>query len=277
MPVADREATALSITKRITDIMTFDCFELSVADHIALVTMNRPPVNAQNRRFRDEITAIFDELSDSDEVRAVILTGAGAVFSAGADIKERQGITVGAGYYRQHNRVTRESFYAILECEKPVIGALNGAALGAGLALAACCDILIASENAVLGMPEIDVGLMGGAKYVNILFPRSKARRMLLTGQRVAGPELYRLGVVEACVAPDRLIAGAMEIANEIAAKSPLAVRVTKQALNTTDNMTLRDGYRYEQELTVAMSKTEDAKEAQAAFVEKRAPVFTGR
>jgi enoyl-CoA hydratase len=257
--------------------MSYECFKVDIADQIATVTMDHPPVNAQNRRFRDEITAIFDELSDRDDVRAVILTGAGEIFSAGADIKERRGISAQAGFYRQHNRVTRESFYAILECEKPVIGALNGPALGAGLALAACCDILVASEKAVLGMPEIDVGLMGGAKYVNMLFPRSKARRMLLTGERVAGTDLYRLGVVEDCVAPEELMAAAMAIAAEIAAKSPLAVRVTKQALNTTENLGLRDGYRYEQDLTVAMSKTDDAREAQAAFVEKRAPVFTGR
>lgn len=256
--------------------MSYECFKIEVADQVAVVTMDRPPVNAQNRRFRDEIIAIFDELSERDDVRAVILTGAGKVFSAGADIKERRGITTEAGYYRQHNRVTRESFYAILECEKPVIGAINGPALGAGLALVAVCDILVASESAVLGMPEIDVGLMGGAKYVNMLFPRSKARRMLLTGKRVGGAEMYRMGVVEDCVAPDKLIEAAMEIANEIAAKSPLAIRVTKQALNTTDNLGLRDGYRYEQELTVAMSKTDDAREAQAAFVEKRPPVFKG-
>jgi enoyl-CoA hydratase len=256
--------------------MSYECFKIEVADQVAVVTMDRPPVNAQNRRFRDEIIAIFDELSERDDVRAVILTGAGKVFSAGADIKERRGITTEAGYYRQHNRVTRESFYAILECEKPVIGAINGPALGAGLALVAVCDILVASESAVLGMPEIDVGLMGGAKYVNMLFPRSKARRMLLTGQRVDGRDLFRLGVVEACVAPDELIDAAKEIAAEIASKSPLAVKVTKETLNTTDNLGLRDGYRYEQDLTVSMSKTDDAKEAQAAFVEKRKPNFTG-
>ena len=248
--------------------MSYECFKIEVADQVAVVTMDRPPVNAQNRRFRDEIIAIFDELSERDDVRAVILTGAGKVFSAGADIKERRGITTEAGYYRQHNRVTRESFYAILECEKPVIGAINGPALGAGLALVAVCDILVASESAVLGMPEIDVGLMGGAKYVNMLFPRSKARRMLLTGQRVDGRDLFRLGVVEACVAPDELIDAAKEIAAEIASKSPLAVKVTKETLNTTDNLGLRDGYRYEQDLTVSMSKSDDAKEALAAFVE---------
>jgi enoyl-CoA hydratase len=257
--------------------MSYECFKLSIEDYVAVVTMDRPPVNAQNAVFRDEITRIFDGLSDDDSVRAIVLIGSGNMFSAGADIKERRGIKPEAGFYRRHNRVTRESFYAIMECEKPVIGAINGPALGAGLALAASCDILVASDNATLGMPEIDVGLMGGAKFINMLFPRSKARRMLLTGERVSGPDLYRLGVVEACVPRDELLDAAMAIATEIASKSPLAIRMTKQALNTTDNLSLRDGYRYEQDLTVAMSHTEDAAEAQAAFVEKRKPVFKGR
>jgi enoyl-CoA hydratase len=257
--------------------MSYECFRVDVADNVATVTIDRPPVNAQNRRLRDEMIEIFDELSDREDVRSIILTGAGKVFSAGADIKERRGIVAEAGFYRRHNRITRECFYAIMECEKPVVGAINGPALGAGISLAASCDILVASENAVFGMPEIDVGLMGGAKYITMLFGRSKARRMLLTGHRVAGPELYRLGVVEACVPPSELLPAAMEIAGELAAKSPLAVRMTKAALNTTENLSLRDGYRYEQELTVAMSHTEDAQEAQAAFVEKRPPRFKGR
>jgi len=257
--------------------MSYECFKVEIDRNVAVVTMDRPPVNAQNSVFRDEITRIFDGLSDDENVRVIILTGSGNMFSAGADIKERRGISADAGFYRRHNRITRESFYSIMECEKPVIGALNGPALGAGLALAASCDILVASENAVLGMPEIDVGLMGGAKFINMLFPRSKARRMLLTGERVPGPELYRLGVVEACVPREQLMEPAMEIARAIASKSPLAVKVTKQALNTTDNLGLRDGYRFEQDLTVAMSHTEDAAEAQAAFVEKRKPVFKGR
>lgn len=257
--------------------MSYECFRLEIADHIAVLTMDRPPVNAQNRKFRDEITEIIDRLSDDDDVRVVILTGAGNVFSAGADMKERPGMKAEAGFYRQHNRVTRESFYTILECDKPVIAAINGAAMGAGLALAACSDILVTAEEGFFSMPEIDVGLMGGAKYVNMIFPRSKARRMLLTGKRVYGPEMLALGVVEACVPRAQLIDAAMEIAREIADKSPLAVKVTKYALNMTDNLSLRDAYRYEQDLTVMMSNTEDAKEAQAAFVEKRKPEFKGR
>jgi enoyl-CoA hydratase/carnithine racemase len=158
-----------------------------------------------------------------------------------------------------------------------VICAINGAALGAGLALVASCDILIASETALLGMPEVDVGLMGGGRHAMRLFGHSRVRRMALTGWRVPGPELYRMGVVESCVPPDQLMAEAMKFATEIASKAPLAVQLFKQSLNTVEEMSLRDGYRYEQDMTIQIGKTEDSKEAQKAFAEKRKPNFVGR
>ena len=252
--------------------MTDELVLVEKDDGLATVTLNRPEaLNALSGGLLASLTKTFRDLAEDDETGVVVLTGAGRAFSAGLDLKE-----MGSGVLPSASDLEFDVVAAIDAYKIPVIGAINGPALGAGLALAACCDILVASENAVLGMPEIDVGLMGGAKYVNMLFPRSKARRMLLTGQRVDGRELYRMGVVEACVARDDLIGAALDIAREIASKSPLAVKVTKQALNTTDNLGLRDGYRYEQDLTVAMSDTHDAKEAQAAFVEKREPVFTG-
>jgi enoyl-CoA hydratase len=123
----------------------------------------------------------------------------------------------------------------------------------------------------------VDVGLLGGGRHAMRLFNHSRLRRMALTGMRVGGPELYRLGVVEACVAPEELMPAALEIARSIAAKSPVATRMFKHTLNTIEDMSLRDGYRYEQDMTAQIGKTEDAKEAQRAFAEKRAPVFTGR
>ena len=109
------------------------------------------------------------------------------------------------------------------------------------------------------------------------LFPHSRLRRMALTGLRVGGAELYRLGIVEACTTPEELMPTALRIASTIAAKSPVATRMFKHTLNTIEDMSLRDGYRYEQDMTAAIGKTDDAREAQAAFREKRAPVFTGR
>jgi enoyl-CoA hydratase len=183
--------------------MELEQFKVAVTAWVATGTFDRPPVNAQNRRSREELTWVFDTLSDRDDVRAVVLTGAGKVFSAGADIKERVDIKAQAGDYIRHNRLTRESFYAITDCAKPVIGAINGPAIGAGFAVMACCDILLASENAFVQMPELDVGLAGGAKFLEI-FPRSKARLMFFTGRRVPAAELHRLGSSRACLPAKR-------------------------------------------------------------------------
>jgi enoyl-CoA hydratase/carnithine racemase len=210
-------------------------------------------------------------------VRAVILTGEGKVFCAGADLKGRAEMIKGPGDLVAHSRRTRECFHAIRECAKPVVVAINGAALGSGVAMVASSDILVASEKASLGLPEVDVGLLGGCRHAMRLFSHSRLRRMALTGYRVGGPELYRLGIVEACTTPDELMATARDIAVTIASKSPVSTRMGKHTLNVIEDMSLRDGYRYEQDMTAIIGKTEDAKEAQLAFKEKRAPVFKGR
>ncbi|OGA02165.1 MAG: enoyl-CoA hydratase [Betaproteobacteria bacterium RIFCSPLOWO2_02_FULL_64_12] len=250
---------------------------LDVSDAIATVIMDRPPVNAQNAQFRTELTWVFDSISERDDVRVAILTGTGNMFSAGADIKERPGLVKEPGDYYRHNRVTRECFYSIKECAKPVIVAVNGPAMGAGYALMVFADIMIASDNAFVSMPEIDVGLSGGMRMLRELFPKSKARRMFFTGCRVSAQELYRLGIIEACVPRERLMEEAMKIAREISAKSPLAMRYAKEDANVVEELSIRDAYRYEQNITLALSKTEDAREAQMAFIEKRPPVFKGR
>ena len=252
-------------------------FTVEISEHIALVTMNNPPVNAQGKVFHEEAALIFDRISDMVEVRVAVITGAGKCFSAGADIRGRAGVERPAGDIWQHNRRVRECFHSITECRKPVIAAINGPALGAGLALAAACDILVAAEEGSLGLPEIDVGLLGGGRHAMRLFSHSRIRRMMLTGYRVPGPELYRLGIVEACTTPEELMPAAMELAQTIASKSPVSTRMGKHTLNVIEDMSLRDGYRYEQDMTAQIGKTEDAKEAQLAFKEKRAPVFKGR
>jgi enoyl-CoA hydratase len=257
--------------------MDTEYIKCAVQDYIALVTMDRPPVNAVNTQFQDEMTLVFDTLSDREDVRVAILTGAGKVFCAGADIKARLGREPQPGDFWQHSRRAREAFHAIVECRVPVIAAINGPALGAGLAIVASCDLLIASENALLGLPEINVGLLGGGRHAMRLFGHSKARRLMFTGQRLSGAELYRLGVVEECVPPDKLMDTARALAAEIAAKSPVAIRLAKHALNSIEEMSLRDGYRFEQNMTGELSRYEDSKEAMRAFVEKRLPVFKGR
>lgn len=256
--------------------MPFQHFKVEVADFIATVTFDRPPVNAQDRATREEAVAIFDQLSDRDDVRVVVLTGAGNVFSAGADVKERVGMVAQAGDYLRHNRLTREFFYAVTDCAKPVIAAVNGPAIGAGFALMLACDIMLMSDNAYAVMPEVDVGLSGGQSFIMEHFTKSKARMMYFTGEKVPALELYRLGVIERVVSSAELLPAAMAIAHVIAAKSPVAVQWAKRGFNTVAEMPQRDGYRYEQSITVALSHTQDAKEAQRAFVEKRKPVFKG-
>ena len=257
--------------------MTFNTSLLEVKDRIAVLTLNRPPVNAQNAELRSELTQVFDELSDRDDVSVIVLTGSGKTFSAGADIRERPNLGATPGAYGRHNRLVRESYYAVVECAKPVIAAINGPAMGAGFGLVMASDIWVASEDAFVSMPEINVGLAGGVTFLQEVFGRSRARRMFYTGMKVTGQELYRLGLVEACLPADELMPYAMEIAAEIASKSPIALRLAKEAARMTQVMPSRDAYRYEQGNTVALSKTEDAKEAQRAFLEKRAPVYTGR
>jgi enoyl-CoA hydratase len=257
--------------------MELEQFRLDVAEGVATVTFDRPPVNAQNRRTREELIHIFDALSDRDDVRVAILTGTGNMFSAGADLKERVDLVHEPGDYVRHNRLAREFFYAVTDCAKPVIAAVNGPALGAGFVLMLACDIMIASDNAYFSMPEINVGLAGGARFLMEHVARSKVRSIYFTGRRVPAAELYRLGVIEACPPRDKLTETALDLAREIASKSPLAIRHIKRALNTIEEMPVRDAYRFEQTVTVELSHTEDAREAQRAFVEKRKPEFKGR
>lgn len=256
--------------------MTEKSVLLEVKDYVALVTLSRPPVNALSRAMRREIVAIFDEISARDDIRCAVLTGQGAIFCAGADLKDRPDAEI-AGDFLEHNRITRETGNAIRECAKPVIAAINGAALGAGFGLAAACDILYASENATVGMPEINVGLAGGASMLKTVFGRSTLRRMFFTGQRLTAHDLLQRNVIEAVLPPEELLPVAMKLAHEIASKAPLAVAYAKRAANMVDVMPQRDAYRFEQEFTMALSKTEDAREARMAFLEKRTPQFKGR
>ena len=251
--------------------------KVDVDGHVASLTMDNPPVNALSRVLNDELTLALDRISEIDDIRVVVLTGAGKVFCAGADLKGRAQNIRAAGDFSAHSRRTRECFHAIRECAKPLIAAINGPALGSGLAMVASADVLIASEKAALGLPEVDVGLLGGCRHAMRLFGHSRTRRMMLTGYRVPGAELYRLGVVEACTTPEELMPAAFEMAKLIASKSPVSTRMGKHTLNTIEDMSLRDGYRYEQDMTQTIAKTEDAKEAQLAFAEKRAPIFKGR
>ena len=256
--------------------MADQCVRLEINGKVALVTLDRPPVNALNREMRRQLVATFDEISARDDIMCAVLTGQGSVFCAGADLKDRPNPDI-PGDFLEHNRITRETGNAIRECAKPVIAAVNGAALGAGLGLMAACDILYASDNATFAMPEINVGLAGGASMLRTLLGRSTSLRMFFTGQRLTAADLLRRNVLEEVLPPAELLPVTLALAAEIASKAPLALVYAKRAANMVDVMPQRDAYRFEQEFTLALSRTEDAKEARMAFLEKRAPVFKGR
>jgi enoyl-CoA hydratase/carnithine racemase len=251
-------------------------FKVEVADGVATVTIDRPPVNAQNGAFRDEITRIFDTLHEAEEVRAIVLTGAGKTFSAGADLRDRPSAAV-PGAFPRHSRAVRAGFDCVMECGKPVIAAVNGAAIGAGCVLALVCDIILVAEDAFMSMTEVEVGLAGGVQHVLRHFGQSDARMFLMTARRLHGPELLRMRVASGCFPKAELLPAAQAMAREIAGKAPLAVAAMKRAFSLCEYMPLHEGYRFEQTQTAALAKTEDTKEALAAFAEKRKPVFRGR
>ena len=247
--------------------------QVRVEAYVAVVTLNHPPVNAQTPEMWSEIAATFDELGARDDVRVTILTGAGRVFSAGADIRRQQEAVSAAETWRRL-RAAREATYAVLEHKRPVIVAINGAAAGLGVSLIACCDILLCSESASLSLPELNVGLLGGARHAMRILPHSALRHLFFTGRTLDAREMYRRGIVESCVPAEKLMATAMDIATNIAAKSPVAVRMAKETLGAIETMTLRDGYRLEQDKLVELAGTADSREAMAAFVEKRVATF---
>lgn len=252
--------------------MTLRTLSVEIRDYVARVTIARPPVNAQNNAMREEFQHVFDELGDRADVRAIVLTGEGKAFSAGADLSERP--THDPGAYAAHNRRVRASFDCLLECPKPIIAAVNGAAIGAGCVTALCCDILIVSDKGFLQMTEVNVGLAGGVAHVRRHFGESDARLLIYTARRMYGADLLQKGVASACTTPEELLPTAMAIAADIAKASPSAVRAAKKSFQVTEGQSIYEGYRFEQGQTAALSTSEDSAEALAAFREKRMPVF---
>ncbi|MCZ8149141.1 MAG: enoyl-CoA hydratase-related protein, partial [Roseomonas sp.] len=190
---------------------------------MAVVTLDRPPVNALNRPLREHFTAVLEELHEREDIRCIVLAAGGKLFCAGADIKEKQALGTRPGDLMRADRVTRDAFFTLLDISKPVIAAVQGGALGAGFVLAACCDIILASEEAYFAMPEVDVGQGGGASFLQRILPPAKLRRMMLTGERVPAAEMHRLGAVESVLPASELLPAAVALASVIAEKSPTA------------------------------------------------------
>jgi enoyl-CoA hydratase len=159
----------------------------------------------------------------------------------------------------------------------PVVAAINGAAIGAGLAFAAVCDMIIAAEGARFGTTEINVGLLGASAHLSLLLGRHKVRELYMTGELVDAKELHRLGAIREIVPAERLMPAALELATTLAKKSPIAMRLAKEALNRVEFIPLKDAYRIEQDYTRRLASYEDSEEARLAFVEKRDPEWHWR
>lgn len=257
---------------------------VEVSDLVATVTLARPPVNALSAPMMREITGVFRELAGGTDASVVVLTADGdRVFCGGADVSESERRYVRRELLPEESTVdlvdpgavVRDMFWGIRECGLPVIAAVNGAAVGAGAAVVACCDVVVASESATFGLPEIDVGVLGGARHLQRLVGVWKAREMMLTGRRADAAELYRLGALARVVPGHQLQTSARELALEIASKSPLALRLATQSMNRVEHLSLEEGYQLEQDYTVRVTQLADSREARTAWQQKRTPRWT--
>jgi enoyl-CoA hydratase/carnithine racemase len=240
---------------------------------VATVTMDRPPVNAVDLVMYRELRDLFVDIDQiGPGVRAVVLTGEGRHFCAGNDLDDFA--SMDSHNVRERMFHVREAFFAIQECVVPVVGAVAGAALGTGLALAASCDFVVAAEDASFGLPELSVGLHGGARHLSRLVGQPVVRWMYFTGQRLSGAEMRELGAVIAVVPRDEVLARAQEEAGRIAAFSPAAVRMGKQGLNDIEFVDVRRGYEHEQGLTARMMDHSDSKVALHASRSGETPVY---
>ena len=245
-----------------------------VSAGVATVCLDRPPVNAVSISTLAEIRDAFRQLEPRRDIGAVIFTGAGtSAFMAGADLE-----SAGSSQTQPDpGLIAREAMWAILDFPVPVVAAVNGPAVGAGLAFAACCDIILAAEHATFSTPEINVGLLGASAHLSLMVGRHKAREMFFLGEKITAAELHRLGAVRSVLPSDQLMGAAAELAAQLASKSPIAMRLAKESMNRVEGMPLKEAYRIEQDYTNRLLGFEDSDEARRAFLEKRDPVWRWR
>ena len=250
-----------------------------VEERIALVTVDRAPVNALNEQVQTEIGEVFDELETHDGVGAIIMTGGGdKAFMAGADIKMISKATEEGS--PQMGTGLSDALCAIEQLGKVVIAAINGLALGGGCEVALACDIRVVDEKAMLGLPEVSLGVFPGAGGTQRL-PRvvgvGKARELILTGDPIDAAEAKAIGLVERVAPAGKSVEEAKKIARRIMLRGPLAVANAKKSINEGLDLPLKEGLKREAQLFMELLKTEDVKEGISAFFEKRKPEFAGK
>ena len=260
--------------------MAFENVKTEVRDGILLLTIDRPKVlNALNAATVEEIYKVFADARDDDNVKAVIVTGAGEkAFVAGADINELAQKTPMTG--KETSERGQFIFSFIQRFPKPVIAAINGFALGGGCELALACHIRIASEKAQIGLPEVTLGIIpgyGGTQRMARLLGKAKALELICTGDRIGAAEAERIGLVNKVVPADQLMSAAEEMARKIMSRGPLAIRAAIEAVMSGSEMPMQEGQFLEATLFGLLCASEDTKEGMNAFLEKRPPRFKGK
>lgn len=240
-----------------------------VREHIAIVTIDNPPVNALPVAGWFDLAAAIRNAGRDRDVRCVILRAEGKGFQAGVDIKELAADPTNEALIGV-NRGCYESFAAVYDCEVPVIAAVNGFCLGGGIGLAGNADIVVASDDATFGVPEVDRGALGTATHLARFVPQHKLRAMFFTGQMITATELLAFGTVEKVVPREQLLDAALEIAKMIAAKSGIVIRRAKESLNAIEPVDVKRSYRFEQGFTFELNLFGDSDELRQAFVDKR-------
>ena len=245
--------------------------------YIGLIELNRPKeLNALNRQLMVEIRDVLREWDEDDSIRVVILTGGERVFAAGADIKQMADATaismLGIDQFSTWDQIRKT--------KKPIIAAVSGFALGGGCELAMTCDIIVASETAQFGQPEINIGTMpgaGGTQRLTRAVGKGLAMEMVLTGRFITAEEAQRAGLVVRVVPVEVLLPETVKLAKLIAAKSPIAIRLAKESVNKAFETSLDEGLQFERKNFYLTFASEDQKEGMKAFVEKRSPDFKGK
>lgn len=258
----------------------FSLIQAKVENNIAYMTLNNPPVNALNEKMMDEIGQCMEQLNEDSDVRAVVLTGTGSFFAAGADIKE---LTLLFGREEEAKKAAERGqalFTKIEQSQKPVIAAINGACLGGGLELAMSCHMRIAAHEAKLGLPETNLGLIpgyGGTQRLTRLTNTAKALELVLTGQFIDGQEAERIGLVNHSVKADQLLEKAEETAALIAQKSRLSIKAAMASVLAGSEKPLGEGLALEAEQFAELFVSKDVQEGVKAFIEKRPAAFQDR
>jgi enoyl-CoA hydratase len=252
---------------------------VEIKEKIGTIKINRPAaLNALNMETVQELNDAVHELSENSEVKVIILTGEGKAFVAGADISEMKDMTKGQAM--DLSKMGQKAFSFIESQEKPVIAAVNGFALGGGCELALACDIRIVSETAKFGQPEVNLGIIpgfAGTQRLSRLVGTAKAKELIYTGEIIDAKTALSIGLANQVVPADKLLDFVLEMANKIASKGPLAIKLSKRVIHRGSRSDFDTGSSFEVEAFGECFGAGEAKEGMSAFLEKRKPKWTGK